>query len=76
MEEFPRILKNLKRTCKNSSSVDYFSATAHVFEFINTFEIEDFNCLYPISLAINIRDVPLTSARADQSTNKHKYMPE
>ena len=50
-----------KRTCKNSSTVDYFLCTAHVFEFVSNLEIQEYSCLYsdahcPISSAINIRE--------------------
>ena len=66
-----------KRTCKNSSTVDYFLCTAHVFEFVSNLEIQEYSCLYsdahcPISLAINIRDVSLNASMINEGTSKPK----
>ena len=61
--------EDLKLTCKNKSTVDYFLSSAHNFEIISSFKILDFDCLFsdahcPLSVEINRSKVNISNANA------------
>ena len=48
-----------KTTCKDKSTIDYFISTAYNFDFLHSFEVQDFNSLFsdsycPLSLEIDV----------------------
>ena len=70
---------NSNFTCKDKSSIDYFVATAYIFDYIHSFDIKDFNSLFSdshcsLSLHLNIKHLSQEHVHIGEKSevgNKH-----